>query len=211
VFEGSTTDNFIEQRLVQRSVQAGMRVEEMVKSEAARTKATGRLTQFSDNLKIIDQTSSFIKATRDEIIDYLAEKKSQAISSVHGCFETAKNILPQAQEATMLIHDKTMKITTEDGLEMFDSDGCGNSSILSMLIRGVVLRNTQYQKIKFLDEPLSALSPETSVLFSYILPYLVQDMQLVLIEQKPEVFASITDCTTYHFTKVDKVTTVRKV
>ena len=58
-------------------------------------------------------------------------------------------------------------------------------------MRSVVLRsNPQFLQTLVLDEIFAKLSVENSATLSSYLPILAQDMQVISIEQKPEVFAN---------------------
>ena len=75
---------------------------------------------------------------------------------------------------------------TQDGIDVSRLEGSGFRSILSVLMRAVVLRaNPQFLQTLVLDEIFAKLSVENSATLSSYLPILAQDMQIISIEQKP--------------------------
>ena len=105
--------------------------------------------------------------------------------------QAASYIVPSC-DATIVpkVEEGEAWFETLDGIDVSRLEGGGYRSSLSVLMRATVLRsNQQYLQTLVLDELFAKLSVENSVTLSGYLPILAQDMQIISIEQKPEVFA----------------------
>lgn len=122
---------------------------------------------------------------------YLDERRQQGNAAIMQAMQAASYIVPSC-DGTIVpkVEDGEAWFETTDGIDVSRLEGGGYRSILSVLMRSVVLRsNPQCLQTLILDELFAKLSVENSVTLSGYLPILAQDMQIISIEQKPEVFA----------------------
>ena len=131
---------------------------------------------------------------------FLSKKREHALKSINDGIMTANAIIPDAEKFHLEIGEKTAQIVNEQGIEVYDSEGSAYASLISFYTRYAIVTNTQAQKFLLLDEVLATLSPESSANLSTVLPSISKNMLLILIEQKPEVFANGVDVA-YHVTK----------
>lgn len=125
------------------------------------------------------------------LTSYLDERRQQGHTAIMSAMQAAAYIVPSC-DGTILpkVEDGEAWFETQDGIDVSRLEGGGYRSILSVLMRAVVLRaNTNCLQTLVLDELFAKLSVENSVTLSGYLPILAQDMQIISIEQKPEVFA----------------------
>lgn len=131
------------------------------------------------------------KGIIDTLVTYLDERRQQGNSAILSAMQAAAYIVPSC-DGTIVpkVEDGEAWFETTDGIDVSRLEGGGYRSILSVLMRAVVLRSNQdYLQTMVLDELFAKLSVENSVTLSGYLPVLAQDMQIISIEQKPEVFA----------------------
>lgn len=125
------------------------------------------------------------------LTEYLDERRQQGNTAILSAMQAAAYIVPSS-DTTIIpkVEDGEAWFETTDGIDVSRLEGGGYRSILSVLMRAVVLRaNPNNLQTMILDELFSKLSVENSVTLSGYLPILAQDMQIISIEQKPEVFA----------------------
>lgn len=131
------------------------------------------------------------KGLIDTLTEYLDKKRQQGNTAIMSAMQTAAYIVPSS-DTTIIpkVEDGEAWFETTDGIDVSRLEGGGYRSILSVLMRAVVLRSSpKYLQTMILDELFAKLSVENSVTLSGYLPILAQDMQIISIEQKPEVFA----------------------
>lgn len=136
----------------------------------------------------------------EALTSYLDERRQQGNAAIMQAMQAASYIVPSC-DGTIVpkVEDGEAWFETTDGIDVSRLEGGGYRSILSVLMRSVVLRsNPQCLQTLILDELFAKLSVENSVTLSGYLPILAQDMQIISIEQKPEVFAK-TPHTAYRF------------
>lgn len=132
------------------------------------------------------------KGLIDGLTSYLDERRQQGNTAILQAMQVAAYIVPSC-DTTIIpkVEDGEAWFETTDGIDVSRLEGGGYRSILSVLMRAVVLRsNPQYLQTLVLDELFAKLSVENSATLSGYLPILAQDMQIISIEQKPEVFSN---------------------
>lgn len=131
------------------------------------------------------------RGIQEALMQYLDERRQQGNAAIVTAMQAAAMIVPSCDTSIVpKVEDGEAWFETTDGIDVSRLEGGGYRSILSVLMRAVVLRsNPQCLQTLILDELFSKLSVENSVTLSGYLPVLAQDMQVISIEQKPEVFA----------------------
>lgn len=120
---------------------------------------------------------------------YLADKRDEAFEDIKEAILMGNSIITSASKYHLEIGDKTASIVNEYGVDVYESEGSAYTATVSFFARIAVVENTGLQNTFFLDEALTHLSPESSANLSHLLLEKSKTCQLVLIEQKPEVFA----------------------
>lgn len=150
------------------------------------------MRQCAVAIKRLDKGISDYAALLDAITKYSDERRRDGNTAVMSAMRAAAYIVPSC-DSTIIprCEDGEAWFETQDGIDVSRLEGSGFRSILSVLMRSVVLRsNPQFLQTLVLDEIFAKLSVENSATLSSYLPILAQDMQVISIEQKPEVFAN---------------------
>ena len=155
--------------------------------------------------------NAVIKQVTEDIIDYLGERSKNGNMAINAALMSARNVVPDSMGGIrMAIDGKEMWLENEDGMLVERMEGGGFRASCSLFCRKVALTsNPDTIQLMILDELLAKLSSEASVTVSQYLPILAKDMQLLIIEQKKEVWAQ-SNCTRYNFFIADGQTVVEK-
>lgn len=150
------------------------------------------MSQCSVAIKRLDIGISNYAALLEAITSYTDERRRDSNTAVMSAMRAAAFIVPSCDDTIIpRCEDGEAWFETQDGIDVSRLEGSGFRSILSVLMRAVVLRaNPQFLQTLVLDEIFAKLSVENSATLSSYLPILAQDMQIISIEQKPEVFAN---------------------
>jgi hypothetical protein len=152
-----------------------------------------------------------LKSLITDTLEYTTERRAQSMLAVKQAIRRAGNIVPASgRDVEWKMSDGEAWFETADGLYLDRVEGSGYRATLSMFMRGVYLRlNPGYLNTLILDEVFAKLSAERSVVLASYLAALGENMQIISIEQKPEVFEDI-PCVSYNFLLTDGVTSVRR-
>lgn len=188
-----------------------------------RIKATedgqSKLIDLDRNIKVYEtlysQCNNTLVRLRPYIKDiqaYIADKRTSALQSLNNALRIAGEIVPAAMKGIAFNMERDEAwIETEDAVYASSAEGSGYKEIVSVLSRLVVNGLCESElKTVFLDEPLAKLSPERTALLSQYLTLIVDNQQIILIEQKREVYANVS-CTLYEFVKDGDFTTVKRI
>ena len=182
-----------------------VRIDETIKN---REKARSLDSQIRDNESVVnglEEVRRRIKPWMDDLLEYNAQKKKEALLSINTALSVANFIVPSSMKGIRFkIEGKEAWIENEEGMDVHRTEGSGYKGVVSAYLRSVVLKsNPDLMQFIIFDEPLAKLSTENSVTFSNYLPLLAENMQLIWIEQKKEVFANVDNKTVYTFFKDD--------
>lgn len=178
--------------LRQRASQASFRITQTQENDNKRSKQEEIMAQCSVAIQRLDKGIANYAALLEAISDYTDERRKDSNTAVMTAMRAAAYIVPSC-DATIIprCEDGEAWFETQDGIDVSRLEGSGFRSILSVLMRAVVLRaNPQLLQTLVLDEIFAKLSVENSATLSSYLPVLAQDMQIISIEQKPEVFSN---------------------
>lgn len=179
-------------RLRQRAALADFRIQQTKDNESKREQQEKTMSQCKVAIERLDKGIANYAALLKAIQDYSDEKRRDSNTAVMTAMRAAAYIVPSC-DATIVprCEDGEAWFETKDGIDVSRLEGSGFRSILSVLMRAVVMRaNPQFLQTLVLDEIFAKLSVENSATLSSYLPILAQDMQIISIEQKPEVFAN---------------------
>ena len=178
--------------LRKRAEQATFRINQTCESESKRAEQETLMRSCKISIERLDRGNITYKSLLQAISDYTDERRKDGNTAVMNAMRIAAYIVP-ACDGTIIprCEEGEAWFETQDGIDVSRLEGSGFRSILSVLMRAVVLRsNPQYIQTMILDEIFAKLSVENSATLSSYLPILAQDMQIISIEQKPEVFAN---------------------
>lgn len=187
-----------------------------------------RITQTEENTKRLSRTegiriSSINSVKYCEIVidslkpliadtqDFITDKREDSKAALANALRLAGEIIPDSMRGIefKMLGDEAW-LETPDGAYADRAEGSGYKGTSSVFLRSVVMgANPSIIQTMMLDEPLSKVSTEHSAQLSTYLPIMAQRQQVILIEQKKEVFANI-DCPKYGFFKSENFTTVVK-
>lgn len=165
-------------------------------------------SQIESDSAIIEQMNFLltkIKPWLRDLQDYNAQKKKDSLLAINSALSVANFVVPSSMKGIRFkIEGKEAWLENERGMDADRLEGSGYKATVSTYLRNVVLRaNPALLQFMILDEPLAKLSPESSAVFSTYIPLLAENMQLVWIEHKKEVFASVENKVVYNFFKND--------
>ena len=144
-----------------------------------------------------------------DIQDYVAERKRESMQNINNALRLSGEIIQDATEGIYFKLDGDEAwLATPDDLEVQMVEGGGFRQISSTFLRSVITSaNPEILQTLLLDEIFALVSPENSSVLSLYLNVICQDMQIISIEQKPQVYSNI-DCVRYTFTKDNDYATV---
>jgi hypothetical protein len=187
------------------------KIEQTVKNEAKAKRCEEQRVALSINIEKLETLLSELKVLTDTVSTYTAERRASSLNAVKNALMAAGNVVPASNKQVVFqMKQGEAWFETMDGLSLDRVEGSGYRAVLSMFMRTVFLHsNQQFLQTLILDEIFAKLSPERSAILSTYLPLLGESIQIISIEQKPEVFSGL-DCTTYSFFLDGDKTVVRK-
>lgn len=178
--------------LRRRAQEAAFRVKQTRENTTKRAEQEKIMTQCGIAIQRLDKGIAAYAALLDAITNYTDERRKDSTTAILSAMRAAAFIVPSSDDTIIpKCEEGEAWFETQDGIDVSRLEGSGFRSILSVLMRSVVLRsNPQCLQTLILDEIFAKLSVENSATLSSYLPILAQDMQIISIEQKPEVFAN---------------------
>lgn len=146
-----------------------------------------------------------------DICEYLGEKKKRGNQSINAALLSARNVIPDSMSGIRLtISGDEAWLESEEGMLMERMEGGGFRATCSLFMRKIALSSApETMQFMILDELLAKLSQESSATLSQYLPILARDSQIIVIEQKSEVYSQL-NCQRYHFFLAEGQTIVKK-
>lgn len=169
------------------------------------------IDHLQTNVAICNKVIDVIKPLSIDTTEYIAKKRREALQNINNALRLAGEIIQDSTDGIFFnVDGEEAWLSTPDGLEVDLVEGGGYRQISSTFIRSVVLAaNSQTLNTMLLDEIFSLVSPENSAALSLYLNIICQDMQVISIEQKPQVYSNISHVR-YLFNKVGEYTTISK-
>jgi len=170
-----------------------------------------KIEECHQQIEGLDVLKNYISPIIKDIVAYLGARKKQSMQTINGAIRMASEIIPSAMPNIHLeIKGDEAWVQTSDGMLVRSTEGTGYKSVLSAFLRTLTVNSNplNLQTIIF-DEIFAKLSVENSAKLSLFLPLMVKDMQIISIEQKPEVYANV-DYLNYEFTLQNGITYVKK-
>lgn len=198
-------------KLENEASQCSFRIKQTEENETKVARLKDNLDKYNQAIMKLQFLLAELKPLIADIVEYTTERRSHSALAIKQALMVAGNIVPASSQGIKFqMENGEAWFETSDGLSLDRVEGSGYRATLSMFMRNVFLRsNPQYLQTLILDEIFAKLSPERSAVLSTYLPVLGESMQIISIEQKPEVFADA-ECTSYYFFIEDGQTIVRK-
>lgn len=163
------------------------------------------------SVKYCETVIESLKPCVKDIQEYITDKRKKSHSALNNALRVAAEIIPASMRGIKFeMEGDEAWLQAPNGAYVDRSEGSGYKGTTSVFLRSVVLSaNPDKLQTLFLDEPLAKLSDERTALLSTYLPKMVENQQVILIEQKKEIYANA-DCTLYGFFKSDGFTSIVK-
>lgn len=182
----------ISRQLLQRAQLAAFRIQQTKENQEKRDSLITRMNEMKNLILKLDKAMRIYTSILSTTKSYIDERREDSNTAVASAMRAAAYIVP-ACDGTLVpkCEGGEAWFETEDGIDVSRLEGSGFRSILSVMMRSVVLRSQpRCLQTLVLDEIFSKLSVENSATLSTYLPILAQDTQIISIEQKPEIFAN---------------------
>lgn len=140
---------------------------------------------------------------------YISDKRNSSMQDINNALRLAGEIIPESTEGIYFCLDGDEAwLSTPDSMEVDSVEGGGYRQISSTFIRSVLLE-TMFDRLHtlMLDELFSLVSPANSAVLSLYLNVMCQNMSVISIEQKPQVYSNINH-RVYKFSKNGNYTSV---
>lgn len=169
------------------------------------------IEKLQKNIGICNNVIDVLKPLLQDSTDYIAKRRKEAMQNINNALRLAGEIIQDSTEGIYFeVDGDEAWLSTPDGLEVDLVEGGGYRQISSTFIRSVVLgANDDTLNTMLLDEVFALVSPDNSAALSLYLNVICQDMQVISIEQKPQVYSNI-DHQRYLFNKSGEYTDVVK-
>ena len=169
------------------------------------------IAYYEKSIKSAKETLDELTKLSTDIQEYINAKRKRGTMAVNAALLAARNVVPDAMGGVRLTIDgKEAWLENENGMLMERMEGGGFRATCSLFMRKVALASSpDIMQLLILDELLAKLSPESSVIVSSYLPIIAQDMQVLIIEQKKEVYSQ-TNAVRYNFFLTDGCTVVEE-
>ena len=186
-------------------------IEETDNNIAIKTKLLKDEADVNTKLQILESSLALTKATLKSAEKFSTKKKDKALTAIRASIYRTGEIIPASRPIMLEYETPSHALFLNDkGSAVNLIEGGAFRAILSLFLRQAVLQHTSNLQTIFSDEGLSVLNQDRSADFSKYLPILGKYSQIILIEQKDEIFAEA-DAVVYYFQIEDGVTRVRKM
>lgn len=197
-------------RLLEREI-ASMTARVRVSEQNSKLKESleGQVKNLNNGIAMCNQFLDLVKPLLDDTQDYIDKKRKYSMNNINNALRLAGEIIPDSAAGIFFQLDGDEAwLSTDDGLEVDMTEGGGYRQISSTFVRSAVLAaNPHNLKTMLLDEMFSTVSVQNSAVLSSYMNVICQDMQVISIEQKPQVYCNI-DAEVYTFNKVGEFTDV---
>lgn len=203
-----STCSLINERI--RSIRAMLSAAEQ--AATLREKYTEQLSMHKKNAQIcaiyLSKTKPLISKTKEYLVTREEESKSRLNNALRVACEIVPNVIPDLH---FEFASNSVLIVDKDGCEVQVLEGSGLQQIASVLVRQVILSAApEYLQTMILDETFAFVNAENSATLSLYLGLISKVVQIISIEQKPQVYANM-DYTCYRLSKSEKYTTVERI
>lgn len=170
-----------------------------------------QLQRHERNIELCNQVIDELKPMIDDTHSYINTRRQEAMLSINNALRMAGEIVPDAADGIMINLDGDEAwVSTAEGRTVQNTEGGAFRHISSTFLRAIMLStNSDLLQTLMLDEMFAQVNAENTAKLSQYLAVLSQNMQVICIEQKPEIKSNV-DTTVYHFKKGEKYAEVTK-
>jgi len=176
-----------------------------------RTKIEAQMGELRTNIESLTRFKQIFNGVLKDIEDYKARRKAESLAKINNAIRVTSEIIPDAMpDCGLTMKGDEAWLESNDGILTELGEGDGFNSILSALMRALTVEaNGDLLQFLIMDETFDKVSTENSATLSTFLSVMAENMQIISIEQKPEVYSNL-DYIDYHFDKQGKTTKITK-
>lgn len=194
--------------------EAGYRIQR-TQEDAVRKKelaVTVEATRYG--IKLYQLAIDELERLEKDLTEYNNKKEEEALSGIYAGIYSAQSIIPDSGKIKMVMKAERARLVQETphGLEVDVNllEGSALRAMVSFFTRDVFVENSEFMDFLIYDEPLATLSGDSSSDLSRLFNVLGKRKQILLIEQKEEIFTNIENLKTYYLSKVEGRTIITK-
>lgn len=186
------------------------RIKESLENQKKMEKLNNTIASCSMNARRCEESIEGMKPAIKSIQEYLATKAKDGVYAINQALALASDVIPDSMRDVRFCMEGDAAWLEVAGCDLDGIEGSGYKGASSMFIQSTLVKqNPNILQTVVFDEPLAKVSSDNSTAISACLPFLCKDLQVILIEQKKEVYANF-DHTEYHFFKDENGTRVEK-
>lgn len=186
------------------------RINESMENQKKQERLTQTIDSCTGNVQRCKEAIEGMKPVISSIQDYLATKAKDGVHSINQAIALAGDVIPDSIKGIKFNIEDDKAWLEVSGCDVDGLEGSGFKGASSMFIQSTLVKqNPDILQTVIFDEPLAKVSSDNSTAISACLPFLCKDMQIILIEQKKEVYANF-DHIEYKFFKDENGTRVEK-
>ncbi len=170
-----------------------------------------KIDTFSRGMVVCNTLLDLVKPILADTKTYINNKRQESMNNINNALRLAGEIIKDSADGIYFQLDGDEAwLSTQDGLEVDMTEGGGYRQISSTFIRSAVLSaNSHNLQTLFLDEMFATVSVQNSSVLSLYLNVICKNMQVISIEQKPQVYSNV-DTRVYSFNKVGDYTLTKR-
>lgn len=200
----------IVRQLKDEAARCDYRITETLNNQKKLERLNQGIDNYNANIQRCIDTVDGMKPVIETLQKYLADKAKDSLYNINRAIALASDVIPDSMKGVKFNMEADKAWLEVRGCDVDGIEGSGYKGVTSMFIQAtLVQQNPNILQTVLFDEPLSKVSPDNSTALSACLPYLCKDMQIILIEQKKEVYANF-DHVEYKFFKDEDSTRVER-
>ncbi len=170
-----------------------------------------KIDTFGRGMVVCNTLLDLVKPILADTKTYINNKRQESMNNINNALRLAGEIIKDSADGIYFQLDGDEAwLSTQDGLEVDMTEGGGYRQISSTFIRSAVLSaNSHNLQTLFLDEMFATVSVQNSSVLSLYLNVICKNMQVISIEQKPQVYSNV-DTRVYSFNKVGDYTLTKR-
>ncbi len=170
-----------------------------------------KIDMFGRGMVVCNTLLDLVKPILADTKTYINNKRQESMNNINNALRLAGEIIKDSADGIYFQLDGDEAwLSTQDGLEVDMTEGGGYRQISSTFIRSAVLSaNSHNLQTLFLDEMFATVSVQNSSVLSLYLNVICKNMQVISIEQKPQVYSNV-DTRVYSFNKVGDYTLTKR-
>ena len=181
------------------------------KNKELRATYEEQLRKHERNIVLCNQVIEALKPLISDTQNYINDRRTEAMISINNALRMAGEIIPDAEDdISIKLEGDEAYVTTPDNRTVQNTEGGAYRHISSTFLRAIMLSTNQdLLQTVMLDEMFAQVNAENTAKLSLYLSVLSQNMQVICIEQKPEIKSNV-DTLVYLFKKGEEYASVSK-